>query len=118
MKAFAAIGFLPAVVLVLASVACSSGAQSQPGERTGIAVVDAAIDAVLAGDAEALVEQTAFREEACARVEGLGGPPRCRPGEPNGTPVEVVRAATRSSRHTSASSAPDRSSTPSTATTG
>jgi hypothetical protein len=61
---------------------------------TGIPEVDAAIKAVLNGDAEALDGMVALQETECiATQEGLGGPPRCTEGEVAGTVVQVFPVA-------------------------
>src|SRR5215208_5097270 len=56
--------------------------------RTGIKEIDRVLDAI--GDTSklrSLVQLTATR---CTKQEGLGGPPKCLPGEGEGTPVEVL----------------------------
>ena len=56
--------------------------------RTGIEEIDHVLDAI--GDIQklrSLVQLTATR---CTKQEGLGGPPKCLPGEEEGTPVDAL----------------------------
>ncbi len=57
--------------------------------QTGIAEIDAVISAVLADDVTRQRELLVFRLVACTTADGLGGPPKCNEGEPDGTLVEV-----------------------------
>ena len=61
-----------------------------PEARTGIAVLDRIIDSVLAHDFDTLHELTLPAVIGCTHADGLGGPPKCEPGETEGTRVEVV----------------------------
>lgn len=58
--------------------------------RTGIADVDEVLAAVESGDAQALRDLIRFTTVGCTNAEGLGGPPKCRAGEAEGTPVHVL----------------------------
>jgi len=58
--------------------------------RTGIEDVDAVIAAVESGDPQQLHELFRFTSIACTNAEGLGGPPKCRGGEAEGTLVDVL----------------------------
>jgi hypothetical protein len=71
---------------------CSSAAAlaPQPPHRTGIPAVDRVIDAVEAGDAEALRGLIRFAAFPCTTTEGPGGAPKCLESEPEGTPVEAL----------------------------
>ena len=60
-----------------------------PGTHTGIAEVDAIIDAALGGDVAAVRELIRYTVTACTTADGLGGPPKCEPGERPGTEVTV-----------------------------
>ena len=61
-----------------------------PADRTGIAEVDAVLDAVDSGDREALAALVGFTVIPCVEeVVGKGAPPECRADEPDGTPVDV-----------------------------
>ena len=62
----------------------------EPSTRTGIPSVDIVLDAVIAGDQAAINKLIRFNVSACTDVMGLGGPPKCREGEPGGTQVEVL----------------------------
>lgn len=57
---------------------------------TGIPEVDQVIDAALEGDPENLMPLIAFTSTQCTHADGLGGPPKCRNGESEGSPVEVL----------------------------
>jgi len=65
------------------------------GESEGTpTVVNDIIDAVAAADADGIEEMLVYTSLACAAtVEGLGGPPICAEGEPDGTLVDVVPLA-------------------------
>ena len=62
--------------------------QEQAG-LTGIAELDLIIETVLAGDRGDELQLLQFSTLACTHTEGLGGPPKCREGEEEGTIVEV-----------------------------
>lgn len=61
-----------------------------PEERTGLVEVDQVIEALMAHDFPTLKDLTGYLEIGCANVDGLGGPPKCREDEDEGTVVEVV----------------------------
>jgi len=66
-----------------------------PSGRTGVVIVDAILDYVEAGDAEALDRLVEFRGIPCiATPEGIGAPPLCRPGEEPGATVAVFSLQT------------------------
>jgi hypothetical protein len=51
----------------------------------------AILDAATRNDVDALAKLVRFTPTACATdVQGMGGPPDCRPGEANGTLVDVL----------------------------
>jgi hypothetical protein len=58
--------------------------------RTGIADVDEVLAAVESGDAQALRDLIRFTMVGCTNADGLGGPPKCREGEAEGTLVNVL----------------------------
>lgn len=58
--------------------------------RTGIEDVDNIVEVVASGDVEALRSLIQFTNTKCTQQDGLGGPPKCRAGEAEGTPVEVL----------------------------
>jgi hypothetical protein len=61
---------------------------------TGVTAVDAAIRAVLANDAASLEAQFAYFKVNCSLNPsgGIPQPPKCAPGEVDGTPVDVLLA--------------------------
>jgi len=58
--------------------------------RTDIADVDEVLAAVESGDVQALRNLIRFTTIGCAKAEGMGGPPKCREGEAEGTLVNVL----------------------------
>lgn len=58
--------------------------------RTGIEDVDNIVDAVASGNVQMLRSLIQFTDTKCTTADGLGGPPKCREGEAEGTPVEVL----------------------------
>jgi hypothetical protein len=94
------------VLLALALFACSAVTPatpapqptlSEPSEgfhplttQTGIEEVDKVVDAVESGDIQMLWSLIQFTNTKCTTADGLGGPPKCRAGEVEGTPVEVL----------------------------
>jgi hypothetical protein len=70
------------------------GSPTPSSRPSGIADVDAAIDAVLSGDAAGLARLVEYRPVACVvNPQGLGAPPNCIGDETNGTPVDVLAVA-------------------------
>ena len=57
---------------------------------TGIESIDQVLIAVSSGDAGSLHSLIEFTNALCTKQEGLGGPPKCREGELEGTPVDVL----------------------------
>jgi hypothetical protein len=58
--------------------------------RTRIEEIDNIVDVVEDTDMESLRSLINFTNTKCTRAEGLGGPPKCREGEEDGMPVEVL----------------------------
>ena len=58
--------------------------------RVGIEEIDDVINAVASGDLQLLRSLVKFTTAKCTLLDGLGGPPKCRAGEAEGTPVEVL----------------------------
>ena len=56
---------------------------------TGLPEIDAIIDTVLAGNPQEELQLIQFSTLACTHAEGLGGPPKCREGEEEGTKIEA-----------------------------
>lgn len=80
-----------AVLLLFLAVACASegGASEAPLPNE----VSSAIEHVRGGKSEALGKQAVFLTVECTVAEGMGGPPKCESGQPEGTEVEVMPAA-------------------------
>jgi len=77
--------------LAVTAVACTTPpSPTPPSTRTGIAYVDAVIDAGESGDPRALKQLVFFSTFPCTAREGFGGPPKCLPGEPEATLVEAL----------------------------
>jgi hypothetical protein len=71
-----------------------AGSPTPSSRRSGIAGVDAAIDAVLSGDAAGLARLVEYRPVACVvNPQGLGAPPACMGDEIERTPVDVLALA-------------------------
>lgn len=94
-----------AMLLVAGIAACSprvpaaqeesTSPRSTPAEvvhplttRTGIGEIDRILDA--SGDVQKLRFLIQFTSTKCTKLEGLGGPPKCIPGEEDGMPVDVL----------------------------
>ena len=58
--------------------------------RTGFSEIDPVLAAVASGDPEELRARIQYTIAPCTRKEGLGGPPKCRAGEAEGTLLEVL----------------------------
>jgi len=58
--------------------------------RTGIAEVDVVLAAIESEDPGQLRGLFGFTKTTCTTAEGLGGPPKCRDGEADHTPLEVL----------------------------
>ena len=92
------------VLLILAATACApvspATEQNFPTEtaepyyplttKTGLRIVDQVLQGVANGDAETLRALVEYTNAECTQQDGLGGPPKCREGEVEGTPVEVL----------------------------
>lgn len=60
-----------------------------PDVRTGIQEIDHVIDVIMKSDIEARLDLVQFTSTACTTTGGLGGPPKCEPGEADGTIVDA-----------------------------
>lgn len=85
----------PAEVVPVPSEAESTVGKNEAGfyplsTRTGIPDVDAVIAAVESGDPQQVRDLFQFTSVACTNADGLGGPPKCREGEAEGTLVDVL----------------------------
>ena len=57
--------------------------------RTGIDEIDKVIDAILDVGIDARLELIHLTRTACTTADGFGGPPKCEPGQSDGTIVDV-----------------------------
>ena len=57
---------------------------------TGISELDRLAAVVLDNDLEARRELLRFTTAGCTTADGLGGPPKCDPGQAEGTPVDFL----------------------------
>ena len=62
--------------------------------RTGIKEIDPVIDVMIDKDLDARLELVRFTTTACNTIDGLGGPPKCEPGEADGTIVDAFPVST------------------------
>ncbi len=86
--------------LVLLSSACSSNGSPTPAKnsqgtysletRTGIDEIDNVLVAVASGDRAQLESLIDYTTAPCTTRDGFGGPPKCREGESEGTPIEAI----------------------------
>ncbi len=58
--------------------------------RTGIPAVDNVLAAIESDNPQELSSLISYTVAPCTMVEGLGGPPKCREGEQEGTQVDVL----------------------------
>ena len=88
-------------LLIFLSPACSPvaspavqptrvGGSSPLTTRTNNEEIDNILDVVASGDQQQLQSLIQFTDAVCTQLDGLGGPPKCREGEAEGTPVEVL----------------------------
>jgi len=56
----------------------------------GVPAFDELAERFVEGDIAGLVDAVRYTALACETVQGLGGPPECRPGEAEGTIVHVI----------------------------
>jgi hypothetical protein len=83
-----------ATSLATATAPAASPTAPAGERRTGIEDVDRVIQAILSDDIEALRAVTGYVQVACTLTqEGIGAPPLCREGEPEGTLVDVFQGA-------------------------
>ena len=76
-------------VTALITACTALASPTSPVSGTGIPYVDAVIDAGLIEDPQALHNLIHLSPLPCTTRIGLGGPPKCLPGEPDGTMVEA-----------------------------
>lgn len=84
----------PAAAITTESAPTGQLARAEPYHplttKTGIQIIDQIVHAVASSDPEALRALIEFTNAECTRQDGLGGPPKCREGEVEGTLVEVL----------------------------
>jgi hypothetical protein len=91
--------FLSAACLPLSTPTQATAPEPQPTSaqnyhpletRVRIEEVDNVINAVASGDPQLLRSLVQFTTAKCTLLDGLGGPPKCREGEAEGSSVEVL----------------------------
>jgi hypothetical protein len=88
----------PVLIFLVFFTSCRPSMQAKVGDngfysfetRTGIADVDVILTALESGDTSQLVALFRFTTHSCTSIGALGGPPQCRAGEAENTPVEVL----------------------------
>jgi hypothetical protein len=83
-------------ILALTAAACSG---AEGGSSSLPASAQQAIEAVEASDAAALAALAQVASVPCTTADGLGGPPKCEPGQADGTMVSVLAAASCEGYH-------------------
>lgn len=88
------------ILFALFLYSCSPAATASPppdqevgyllDTKTGIEDVDNVLAAVASGNSEALHALIRYTVAPCTKADGLGGPPKCREGEAEGTLLEVL----------------------------
>lgn len=86
---FILMGCMPITPQPQSGVMASPIATPQGNRYTGIKELDAIVDRLLAQDTTAIVNHIQFTQIPCTTKEGLGGPPKCEPGQEEETVVEV-----------------------------
>jgi hypothetical protein len=82
---------LSAMILVACSSPAPAVVEGYPlNTRTGIPDIDNVLAAVAGGDPQELRSLIQYTSAPCTWREGLGGPPKCREGEAEGTMLEVL----------------------------
>ncbi len=89
---------IPVLMFLVFFASCRPSMQAKVGDngfypfetRTGIADVDVVLTALESGDTSELVALFRFATHSCTSIGALGGPPQCRAGEAENTPVEVL----------------------------
>lgn len=78
------------ITTVLTACALPHVPPTRAPQRTGLVEVDAVITAMLGNNVAARRALVRFTTAACTTREGAGGPPKCKPDEAEGTPVEFL----------------------------
>jgi hypothetical protein len=95
--------YVKAILLLLVFMpmnACSTAPTSTPASnpqgdypldtKTGVQAVDNALAAVASGNSQELISLINYTIAPCITADGLGGPPKCSEGEPEGMMLEVL----------------------------
>ena len=61
-----------------------------PATRTGLESLDKVLEAILSNQVEDRRAFVTYTVVTCTTADGLGGPPKCQPGEAEGTLLEVL----------------------------
>ncbi len=75
---------------IAAFIAESAAAYTQSGGSTGIPELDQLATAILTNELAARRELVRYTTAGCTNVDGLGGPPKCDPGQAEGAEVEYL----------------------------
>lgn len=79
------------MLLVACSTPTPAAQEGYPLDtRTGIPEIDPVLAAVASGDPDELRALVQYTTAPCTWKDGLGGPPKCRAGETEGTMLEVL----------------------------
>jgi hypothetical protein len=91
MRFVSSILFLLVVLLVACSSPTPTVTEDYPLDtETGNSAIDPVLAAVESGDAQELRSLVKYTNARCTNADGLGGPPKCREGEAEGTMSEVL----------------------------
>lgn len=94
-KPFALVGVILTLLALLSACTSpppptSSNATPTPSSLTGVSELDTIIATTLRGDVAELRNMLEYTTTRCTLAQGLGGPPKCAAGEPEGTLVQVL----------------------------
>jgi hypothetical protein len=70
-----------------------------PDTRTGIEELDRVIDSIMSQDLSCRLELVRFTNSGCTTSDGLGGPPKCKSDEADGTMVEAFPVSSGEGHH-------------------
>ena len=85
------ISLLSLLLLAACSAPTPAASEGYPLDtKTGVPVVDNVLTAVASRDPQELRALIQYTSAPCTWADGLGGPPKCRDGEPEGTLLEVL----------------------------
>jgi hypothetical protein len=91
MRFLIGISLLSLILLAACSSPTSSPSEGYPLDTmTGLSDVDTVLAAVASGDPGKLRARIQYTRAPCTWEDGLGGPPKCREGEAEGTLLEVL----------------------------